>query len=120
LGARGDDIATRAAFSAPGLQSVGNNADEPDMGISLNIPADLEKLLREALGTDLERKAIEALALEGYRTRRLGTADVRRLLGLETRMDAEAWLASKGATMNYSLEDLEEDRTSIGDLFGKN
>jgi hypothetical protein len=104
---------------AKGCGTGGIQWCEDNVGISLNIPADLEKLLREALGGDLERAAIEALALEGYRARRLGTAEVRRLLGLETRLEAEAWLASKGATSNYSLEDLEDDRRTIRDLFGK-
>jgi hypothetical protein len=44
---------------------------------------------------------------------------VRRLLGHETRWDTEKWLAEHGVDHNYSLEDLEQDRQTMKDLFGK-
>ena len=41
--------------------------------------------LAERLGTggDLSRRALEALALEEYRSGHLGKADLRRLLGVQ-------------------------------------
>ena len=66
------------------------------------------------------RRLKDRVVLEGYRSRRLGTGEVRRLLGLETRMDAETWLAAKGASMSYSQQDLEQDQETIRALFGKN
>ena len=42
---------------------------------------------------------------------------MRRLLGLETRWDAEAWLAERGIPLNYDLEDLEADRRMLDRLF---
>jgi len=61
---------------------------------------------------DISRTALEALALEGYRTERLSESEIRQLLGFETRMEVHAFLKEHGAYMHYSLEDLERDRES--------
>jgi hypothetical protein len=47
-------------------------------------------------GTDLSRAAIEAIALEGYRSRRLSTGQVRRLLGFATRIRVHEFLKEHG------------------------
>jgi predicted HTH domain antitoxin len=63
-----------------------------------------------AQGKDLSRAALEALALEAYRTRKISAAQLRRLLGLPTRMEVDAFLKDHGVELEYSLEDLERDR----------
>jgi len=55
------------------------------------------------------RRALEALALEGYRSQRLGESAVRRLLGLQTRMDVHGFLKEHGVYLHYTMEDLEHD-----------
>jgi predicted HTH domain antitoxin len=64
-------------------------------------------LVRE--GRTPEAEVLEAVALEGYRSRRLGEEDVRRLLGLVSRLDVHALLAQRGMYLNYNLEDVEHD-----------
>lgn len=61
---------------------------------------------------DISRTALEALALEGYRTERLSESEIRELLGFDTRMEVHAFLKEHGAYLLYSLEDLERDRES--------
>jgi hypothetical protein len=48
--------------------------------------------------------------LDGYRSDRLTEADIRQLLGFETRMEAHGFLKEHGAFLPYTLQDLEHDR----------
>jgi len=89
------------------------------MTISINISGEAEKALREAWGPGLDRAALEALVIEGYRTGKHGTEAVRTILGLDSRWDAERWLGQRGVYLNYSMDDLEDDRRTLGRLFGK-
>ena len=77
------------------------------MHISLDIPDNIPNVV--APDQEPARAALEALALEGYRSRRLGESAVRRLLGFETRMEVHGFLKEHGVYLNYSMEDLEHD-----------
>src|ERR1700677_1216895 len=88
------------------------------MHITLDIPDDLIEPLREAHGEDLPRAVLEQLALEGYRSRKLSRFQVHRLLGFDNRWNTESWLGSKGANLNYTIEDLGADRLTADRLFG--
>jgi hypothetical protein len=79
------------------------------MNITFEIPDDLAAALTSS-GQDLGRAALEALALEGYRSDRMTEADIRQLLGFETRMEVHGFLKEHGAFLPYTLEDLEHDR----------
>jgi Uncharacterised protein family (UPF0175) len=56
---------------------------------------------------------VEALALEGYRSRRLSETQVRRLLGFNTRMQVHAFLKAHDVYLNYSMDELEQDLESL-------
>ncbi len=77
------------------------------MHIAIDIPDSISGLI--ANEQDPARAALEALALEGYRSRRLGESAVRRLLGFGTRMEVHGFLKEHGVYLNYSMEDLERD-----------
>jgi hypothetical protein len=77
------------------------------MHISLEIPDSIPNVV--APDQEPARAALEALALEGYRSKRLGESAVRRLLGFETRMEVHGFLKEHGVYLNYSMEDLEHD-----------
>jgi Uncharacterised protein family (UPF0175) len=79
--------------------------------ITLDIPDELAAQITSE-GRDISRAALEALAVEGYRTERLSEWEIKRLLGFETRMDVHAFLKEHGAYMHYSVADLERDRES--------
>jgi hypothetical protein len=50
------------------------------------------------------------LSLAAYRERKISTAQLRQLLGYETRVQVDAFLKSHGVELEYTLEDLERDR----------
>jgi predicted HTH domain antitoxin len=84
------------------------------MNLELHIPDDAASVLA-AQYPDLPRAALEALALEGYRSMRLSDGQVREMLGFSSRMQVHAFLKERGVHLNYSLADLEQDReTSRG------
>jgi hypothetical protein len=91
-------------------------AAEAQMQLTLDIPDDLAAALRAAHGDDLARAALERLTLEGYEAGRLSVYQVEKLLGFSDRFATQAWLGRKGANQNYSLEDLEADRGTLGRL----
>jgi hypothetical protein len=79
------------------------------MQVTLDIPDNLAQQLI-ADGKDPSREALEALAVEGYRTQRLTESEVRRMLGYETRMQVHALLKEHDVYLHYTLADLELDR----------
>jgi predicted HTH domain antitoxin len=78
------------------------------MQVTVTIPDELAVLLA-AGGKDLSRTALEALAVEGYRTQRLTEAEVRRMLGYGTRMQVHALLKDHNVVLNYGMEQLRQD-----------
>jgi predicted HTH domain antitoxin len=77
--------------------------------VTISVPDELLAVF-SVPGKDLSRAAVEALALEAYRTRKISAAQLRRLLGFQTRMELDAFLKDHGVELEYSLEDLERDR----------
>jgi predicted HTH domain antitoxin len=61
-------------------------------------------------GQDFSRAALEALAIEAYRSRKISAALLRQVLGFQTRMQVDAFLKDHGVELEYTLEDLERDR----------
>lgn len=54
------------------------------MHLTIDLPPDISEVLQGRWG-DVPRRALEALAVEGYRTGALSESQVKRLLGFETR-----------------------------------
>jgi hypothetical protein len=79
------------------------------MQITLDLPEDIAAELA-AKGEDLSRTVLEALALEAYRTQKLSTAQLRRLLDYQTRAQVHAFLKAHGVYLHYTGADLEHDR----------
>ena len=78
------------------------------MNITVEIPDSAVGDLAIA-GNDPPRALLEAFALEGYRAGRLSEAGVRRLLGFETRYEVDGFLKGHGASLPYTMEDVERD-----------
>jgi hypothetical protein len=87
------------------------------MQITLELPEDIARGL-ESKWTDLPRAALESLALEGYRSRLLTAAQLRRLLGFETRMQVEDFLALH-PVFDFTPADFEQDRETLRQLRAK-
>ena len=78
------------------------------MQITVQLPDDLASHPNPA------REALEALAIEGYRSGALSTLDTRLLLGFETRYELDGFLKEHNVWEHaYSLEDLEQDRAGF-------
>ena len=83
--------------------------------IVLNIPDEIAAQM-DLNAPELTRSALEAFALEGYRSERLSEGDVRELLGFETRMEVHAFLKENGVHLQYSVADLERDRVAAAQI----
>jgi predicted HTH domain antitoxin len=78
------------------------------MQVTLDLPDDISAAL-EGSWSDLPRQALEALAVEGYRTGALTETQVRRLLQLDTRFQVHALLKTHRVPLQYTAEDVEDD-----------
>jgi predicted HTH domain antitoxin len=78
------------------------------MQVTLELPEDIAKGL-ESKWKDLTRAALESLALEAYRSGALTSAQVRRLLGFQTRYELDGFLKEHGVYLDYDIADLERD-----------
>jgi hypothetical protein len=90
---------------------------EEFMPIAIDIPDSIERAI--APEQYPSRAALEALALEGYRSGRLGESAARRLLGFDSRMDIHAFLKDCGVDLNYWLRDLEHDLREAGRIVAR-
>jgi hypothetical protein len=82
------------------------------MDVQLQIPDDVARVIQNQQ-PDLSRAALEALALEGYRSERLSEGQVRRMLGFRTRMQVHTFLKAHNVYLNYSIHELESDLASL-------
>jgi len=86
------------------------------MNLTVEIPDDLVDLLNAA-GGDLSRRALEALALEEYKSGHITKAEVRRLRGFSTRCDLDGFPKAHEVWSDYTIEDLHreiQDLQSLG------
>ena len=83
------------------------------MQLAIELPEDIAEDLR-AKWKDLPRHALEAIALEGYRSGALTESQVRRVLGFETAGCVAKIEKEKGATptVGYSCHFRQPGRTS--------
>ena len=79
--------------------------------ITVRIPDDLAR----RLGTvgEIERRALEALALEEFKLGHLTKPELRRLLGFGTRMKLDEFLKAHYVYEPYTLDDLERERRDL-------
>ncbi len=78
------------------------------MDVSIIVPEDVAQRL-QAQWDDVPQRALEALALEAYRSGVITEAEVQQMLGLPSRWDVEAFLKRHQAYQNYTEADLEQD-----------
>jgi hypothetical protein len=84
------------------------------MTLTVQIPDELASH-RSAYGGDLSRRALEALALEEFKSGRITKPELRRLLGFGTRYRLNGFLKSHGYE-DHSMEDFEQDRDTLKQL----
>jgi hypothetical protein len=80
--------------------------------ITIGLPEELTEALARS-GSDLSRAALEALATEAYRERKISHTQLRQLLGFDTRMEVDSFLKDRGVELEYSYEDLQRDLETL-------
>lgn len=85
------------------------------MQVTLDLPDDISAAL-EGRWPDLPRQALEALAVDAYRTGALTESQVRRLLRFETRFEVHALLKEHDVPLRYDEADLEDDLAAHREL----
>ena len=85
------------------------------MNLSVQIPDDIADQLSTVSG-DLSRRALEALALEEYKTGHLTRAQLRRTLGFGTRYELDGFLKGHGVLDDYTLEDIQHEVKNLESL----
>ena len=87
--------------------------------IILQLPEDIAQGL-QARWKDLPRAALEALAVEGYRSGALTSYQVRRLLGFETGYEMDTFLKQHNVWENaYGPDDFQKDLETLRSLADK-
>ena len=82
------------------------------MELIVQIPDDLVSRM-SASGGDLSRRALEALALEAFKSGHISKPELRRLLGFGTRYRFDGFLKSHEVYEDYILDDFYQDRDTL-------
>lgn len=85
------------------------------MNLTVEIPDDLAGRLTAA-GVDLSRRALEALALEEYKSGNLTENELRRLLGFSTRYQLDGFLKAHDLWTDYTAEDFAREMGALDRL----
>jgi hypothetical protein len=85
------------------------------MQLTVQIPDDIASRL-SAAGGDLSRRALEALALEEFKTGHITKPELRRLLGFGTRYQLDGFLKTHGVYEEYTVDDFEREREALKSL----
>ena len=78
------------------------------MNLTVRIPDRMAARLTEA-GGDLERRALEALALEEYRAGRITKDELGDALGFAVLNEIDGFLKAHGVFEPYTLSDLDRE-----------
>jgi hypothetical protein len=81
------------------------------MNLIVRIPDELTARLGTA--DELERRALESLALEEFKLGHMTRSELRRLLGFETPIELDAFLVAHGVFGTYTEADLMRDRQDL-------
>jgi len=76
--------------------------------LTIELPEDVLQALTNQC-EDLPRYALEALAVEGYRSGALTETQIKRMLGYESRLHVHALLKEHGVPYRYSAADVSDD-----------
>ena len=88
------------------------------MRIWLDLPDDVVGQLAEE-GRDLSRTALEALAIDAYRTSRITAHQLCRLLEIPSRYELDGFLKQHAVPLEYSIEDFEREGATSARLWEK-
>jgi hypothetical protein len=84
------------------------------MEVAFNIPDDLAS--RVNAGNDLPRRALEAFALEEYKTGHITSEELRRMLDYTTRYQLDGFLKNHGVFYDYTMDDFNREQETLSRL----
>ena len=90
------------------------------MEVTLTIPDEVAPDLQNGESRPLSRRALELLALDGYKSGELTEYQVKVMLGFETRFEVDAFLKENGVYYDYTIQDLERDSAALEELLRRN
>jgi predicted HTH domain antitoxin len=82
------------------------------MVVTLDLPDSIARALTDRSDRDLARRALEALAVDGYREQRLTQKQVGELLGL-SRIETENLLAARLDLYDYDPAELTREAEQL-------
>jgi Uncharacterised protein family (UPF0175) len=85
------------------------------MNLTVEIPDDLAGRL-SAAGADLSRRALEAFALEEFRSERISKQELRHLLGIRGRDELDGFLKAHNVWNEYTLDDFRREQQTLDRL----
>jgi len=88
------------------------------MQITIEIPDDIAQRLTQQVD-NLPRRALESVVIEAYRAELITSAEVGRILELDSRWDVDAFLKQAEAYLPYTESDLEQERETLRQLRAK-
>ena len=91
--------------------STPDPSTDPYTEITVRLPGELARLV--GASGEIERRVLEALALDEFRQGHLSRAELRELLGFATRGKLDEFLTAHGIFGPYTAEDLERDRRGL-------
>ena len=80
----------------------------------MNVTVSLPDEILSKDNDEISRQVLEQVALDGFKSGQLTTAQVRRILGFESRLEVYDFLAAHGVPwVDYSVEDAERERALL-------
>ncbi|MGH9843460.1 MAG: UPF0175 family protein [Blastocatellia bacterium] len=88
------------------------------MTLHIAVPSGIEHQLKNEWGVGFERRALEALAIEGYRTGALNAGQVAEMLGF-SRYEADGFLKERGVAPPLSLDEFLQSNIALEALLAR-
>ena len=86
-----------------------------EMQVLIELPDDVSEALKVRVG-DVSLHALEALAVEGYRSGTLSESQIRRMMGYESRVEVHGLLKRHRVPYRYTKDDVADDLAAHADL----
>ncbi|MDX2043618.1 MAG: UPF0175 family protein [Acidobacteriota bacterium] len=89
------------------------------MEITLTIPDEIAPNLRNGGIKTLSRRALELLAIDGYKAGELTEYQVKVMLGFDDRFQVDAFLKQHGGFYDFTMGDLDASRNALEELLNR-
>lgn len=82
------------------------------MTLNIQIPPELEQMLRKRLAKGLEREALEQLAVAWFNAGHISSRQLATMLGLSWH-EAQIFLKQNGGVLTMTIEEVRQEAASI-------